>query len=389
MRILTLSYEFPPIGGGGSGVVKGLAREHVRMGHSVDVVTMGFRGLEAEETVEGIDVHRVGCDRRSESKCTPGEALRYTLRAQRVVRELLSRRTFDLVHAHFMLPDGFIALREAVPAGLPFIITAHGSDVPGYNQKAFFKIAHPLLSVIWKAVAKKSAMIVSPSRTLAELIGMVEQSARVTVIPNGVDPDKYRPGDKKPQILVATRLVERKGVQYLLEAVAGARSEWTTIVVGSGEYEAQIAELNERLGRPATLLGWVSNESERFRELLEESAVYVLPSDFENFPVSLLEAMAAGCAIITTRGHGCEEVVGDCAELVTPGSTDAEACVREIRAAAERLTSDPDYCAALGARARERLENEFSWSAIARRYEAFYEACLQPSSPVTARRPAS
>src|SRR5687767_3639788 len=92
MRILTLSYEFPPIGGGGGGVVKGLAAELVKMGHAVDVVTMGFRGLPGEETVDGIRVHRVDCARRSESKCTAREALRYMLRVRGTVRRLL--------HAH-------------------------------------------------------------------------------------------------------------------------------------------------------------------------------------------------------------------------------------------------------------------------------------------------
>lgn len=373
MRILTLCYEFPPIGGGGSGVAKGLADQLVSMGHSVDVVTMGFAGLPREETVQGVRVHRVDCDRASESKCTAREAMRYILRARGVVRGLLSQGNYDLVHVHFILPDGYIALKEVVPRGVPLVVTAHGSDVPGYNRKLFFRIAHPLLTLVWRRITGRAAAIISPSQTLKTLIEAVRPGTEVIVIPNGIATDKYRPQEKKQQIFVATRLVERKGVQYLLRALAGRESNWPTIVVGSGEYQAELRELNEALGSPANLIGWLDNSSTAFRDFLEQSAIYVLPSDFENFPVSLLEAMAAGCAIITTRGHGCEEVVGDGAELVTPGSQNPSLCVEELRAALDRLVSDSTYCAELGARARRRLEQQFSWNAVAQRYLEVFE----------------
>jgi glycosyltransferase involved in cell wall biosynthesis len=353
MRILTLSYEFPPVGGGGANVVKGLSAELVKTGHTVDVVTMNYQDLPREEVIDGVTVHRVDCKRRSESKCTAREALRYVLNARPVVRELLARQTFDLVHVHFIFPDGLIALSEAARIGIPFIITAHGSDVPGYNQKRFFKVAHPVLRVFWRRITRNKT--------------------KVLIIPNGISENKYQPAPKQEQILVATRIVERKGVQYLLKALIDADINWPVIVVGNGEYSAELSRLNDRLGRPAKLVGWMNNESDEFRDLLEQSAIYVLPSDFENFPVCLLEAMAAGSAIITTRGHGCEEVVGECAELVTSGRKDAKRCVQEIRAALRRLTSDRQYRDDLGAHARRRLEDNFAWSAVARRYLAAYE----------------
>ena len=373
MSILTLSYEFPPIGGGGSDVVKGLSAELVKMGHTVDVVTMGYRDLPRQEIVNGITVHRVDCQRQSESKCSAREALRYTFNARPVVRDLLVQQAFDLIHTHFIFPDGLLALHEAVPRGVPFIITAHGSDVPGYNPKLFFKIIHPLLRVQWRRVTRNAAAIVSPSQTLAGMIKVLNPGTAVRVIPNGIADDKYRPARKKDQILVATRLVERKGVQHLLKALAGADLSWPTIIVGSGEHQAELLRLNDELGQPANFVGWLNNESAEFQELLEQSAIYVLPSDFENFPVALLEAMAAGSAIITTKGHGCQEVVGDSAELVTPGRDDAARCVQEIHAALQRLTNERSYREELGKRARRRLEDNFTWSAVARKYLAAYE----------------
>lgn len=368
MRILTLSYEFPPIGGGGAGVVRGLAAELVKKGHAVDVVTMGFRGLPAEEVVDGIRVRRVDCGRVSESKCTPLEALRYVIRVRPVVRAMLRENRYDFVQVHFIFPDGIVAWRVVAPAGIPFIITAHGSDVPGYNPKKFFKLAHPVLALLWRRVTRSAAAIVSPSRTLAALIDSVGPGTHVEVIPNGIDTGRFRPVAKREEILVATRLVERKGVQYLLEALAGSKVGWPVTVVGSGEYQAELLRLNDSLGRPARMAGWLANDSPEFKALLERAAIYVLPSDFENFPVSLLEAMAAGCAIVTTSGHGCEEVVGDAAAFVTRGSEDRARCVRELRETLESLTGDRARCAALGDRARRRLDAEFSWPAVADSY---------------------
>jgi glycosyltransferase involved in cell wall biosynthesis len=349
------------------------------MGHAVDVVTMGFRDLPRDEIVDGVTVHRVDCRRRLVSKCTAREAFRYILKARPVVRDLLARQRYDLVHTHFIFPDGLVAWSEVTRRSIPFVITAHGSDVPGYNPKPFFKVTHPLLKVVWRRVTKSAAEIISPSQTLARLIESVQPGTPVRVIPNGIDADRYHPAQKKDQILVATRLVERKGVQYLLEALTGANIRWPTIVVGSGEYQSELIRLNDELGRPARLIGWLDNGSQEFRDLLEQSAIYVLPSDFENFPMALLEAMAAGSAIVTTKGHGCEEVVGDSAELVTPGGAAPDRCERELRAALQRLTNDRAYCAELGARARRRLDDNFAWSAVARRYVAVYKQHVQQS----------
>ncbi len=94
--------------------------------------------------------------------------------------------------------------------------------------------------------------------------------------------------------------------------------------------------------------------------------MFVFPSEVENFPVVLLEAMSAGLAIITTRGTGCEEVVGRAALLVTPRDSDA------IWSAIRRLANDPDLAGTLGTAARKRLVAHFSWQTVAERYHDLY-----------------
>src|SRR5690606_4261845 len=167
---------------------------------------------------------------------------------------------FDIVHAHFIFPDGFVAWRETRKRRIPYVITAHGSDVPSYNKKGFFKVVHPLLLGLWRLVTASCAEIVSPSDALAELIHRSRPGTAVTVIPNAIDTEKFSPRPKTKRVLVATRFVKRKGVQYLLRAMQGYTGGHPLLIAGGGEYEEELRKLNEELGNPGTFVGWMDNE---------------------------------------------------------------------------------------------------------------------------------
>jgi glycosyltransferase involved in cell wall biosynthesis len=364
MRILTLCYEFPPLGGGGSRVVAGLSRELVAEGHSVDLVTMGFRGLPARETVDGIEVHRVPCVRLSRSVCTPPELASYLFAAVPYALRLTRQRAFDINHTHFIFPDGITALLLKARTGLPYVITAHGSDVRGFNPHRF-RALHRLLLPAWRRVVARAESIVSPSRHLAELIRRGSSRASIELIPNGFDPRRYRADrPRTDRVLVVSRLLERKGVQHLVRGVQGLDLGCPIEIVGTGTYQETLETMSAGTG--IRFRGWLDNDSAELRDLYETSTIFVLPSENENFPVVLLEAMAAGLAIVTTRGTGCDEVVGDAALLVNPGDP------AELRRALVRLVGDPALRARLGQAARRRMEREYDWSSVAGRYLAAY-----------------
>jgi glycosyltransferase involved in cell wall biosynthesis len=158
-------------------------------------------------------------------------------------------------------------------------------------------------------------------------------------------------------------MFQRKGVQYVLQAAAKLNSDVEVHVVGDGPYLKRLKQLASELNLPVKFWGWLDNESDKLRELFETSSIFAFTSDQENFPVNLLEAMCAGNAIITTDSTGSGEVVGDCAMLVPPQDPDA------IASAFNELLQHPDYANELGHRARTRLVSEFSWNAVANRYE--------------------
>ena len=98
----------------------------------------------------------------------------------------------------------------------------------------------------------------------------------------------------------------------------------------------------------------------------ETSRIFVFLSSVENFPINLLEAMAAGMAIVTNQETGCGEVVGDCALKVNPDEPE------DIRSSLMKLITGPDLCDALGRRARQRFEQQFTWRTIAAQHDKLY-----------------
>jgi len=367
MKILMLCYEFPPLGGGASRVAHGLSTKLVTLGHQVDLVTMGYRGLPSREHVNGVQVYRVPCLRMRKYACTVPEAVSYLVSALPKVRQLVTQQRYDINHTHFILPDGLIAWQIKRYAQLPYVITAHGSDVPGYNPHRV-KVAHKLLAPLWKTITRNAEQIISPSKTLQSLLVKRIADTKVALIPYGFDLDKFQPhANKQRRILVVTRMVQRKGVQYLLNALEVLPLDHEIHIVGDGPYLSNLRKMANNTGLNLMFWGWLDNRSSELKELYETSSIFVLPSEAENFPVSLMEAMAAGLAIITTKGTGCAEVVGDAAILVEPRNPEA------IQAALETLTVDDNLCMRLGQAARKRLEDNFSWDVVARRYLDQYE----------------
>ena len=169
MKILTLSYEFPPLGGGGAKVVYGLTKELVKLGHEVDLVTMGFRGLPKYEEINGTNIYRVPCFRNRESICSTHEMVSYALSAIPFAVRLVKRKQYEINHTHFILPDGFVSYLLKKMIKLPYIITAHGSDVPGYNPDRFI-IDHKILSPLWKKIVYNADQIVCLSESLKSLV---------------------------------------------------------------------------------------------------------------------------------------------------------------------------------------------------------------------------
>ena len=372
MKILMLNYEFPPVGGGASPVTFELCRQLVKMGHQVDVVTMRYGGLARFETVDGINIYRTPAIRKRPDICYTHELATYLPGALVRTVRLAKREKYDIIHCHFIVPSGPLAWITSKLTKIPFLITCHGSDVPGHNPDRF-GTAHRLITPAWRFLARSGSVLTSPSEFLKTSILENCPGAQVRVIPNGIYTKQFAPGKKTKSILMCSRIFKFKGFQYAIAAVKDMEIDWQVNVVGEGPYLAELRRLAEGSKPEIKFWGWLDKTDKRFYELFGESSIFVFPSEAENFPTVLLEAMAAGMAIITSTAGGCPEVVGDAALLVQP----RDAAV--IRSNLKRLISSAKLRRQLASAALERVQR-YNWPNVAQQYLNCYNEVINTAA---------
>jgi len=364
LKILMLNHEFPPVGGGASPVTFELCRQLIRLGHEVDVVTMRCGDLPAREKVEGINVYRTFSLRKKPDICHTHEMASWLGGAAVQAGRLAQRQNYDIIHCHFIIPAGPAAWLVSRISKIPFVITCHGSDVPGFNPERF-GWDHKLLSPAWHFLVHRTPLLISPSESLKRLILRSCPRAKVEVVPNGINLADYQTHNKQKSILMCSRILPRKGFQYAIEAIRQLPSDWQVNIIGDGPYLPELKRLAADCATPITFWGWLDQKNPQFKRLYETGSIFVFPSEAENFPVVLLEAMSAGMAIITSTAGGCPEVVGEAALLVAPRDPAA------IREKLDNLINSSKLRRQLCAAALEQAKH-FAWPTVAQKYLQCY-----------------
>ncbi|MDQ1731413.1 MAG: hypothetical protein QOK10_1572 [Pseudonocardiales bacterium] len=289
------------------------------------------------------------------------------------VRKAVRRRRPDVMHVHWLIPQGLVALIAAPRT--PKLVTTLGGDLYGLTD--------PISRRLIRAVLRNAAATTTMNSDMRErLVELGADPATTHVLPMGADLDAIRPiaaaVTREPgRILFVGRLVEKKGVTHLLEAFRQLdRSGLELRIVGDGPLREQLEA--DASGLPVTFLGSLGRQ-----DLAREygaAAVVVFPSvpaasgDQDGLPVALLEAMGAGAVIVASRLPGLADAVvdGRCGILVTPGSP------AEIAQALRSLLSDDSLRGRFSAAAAERAE-EFSVRSIGKRYVELLQSIASPA----------
>ena len=173
-----------------------------------------------------------------------------------------------------------------------------------------------------------------------------------------------------------SRLLPRKGVQYLLKALDGDPLGYQVHIVGDGPHRSVLEEMAKTIPGQVRFHGWLENHSLALSALYQKSSIFVFLSSAENFPISLLEAMLSGAAIIATDIKACREVLGDAARFVPVGDTAA------IRKQLLDLTTDDTARTDLGSRARRRALEKFTWDRLGAQYHNLFTSLTQSGEPL-------
>jgi glycogen(starch) synthase len=386
-RTLTLSWEYPPIVEGGlarhvAKLSEGLARD----GAEVHVLSRGPRELPADEDRAGVHVHRVpeaAAPRDLDAFVTWVERMNADMLA---AGQLLGRRVKpDVVHGHdWLVAPAAAGLADRL--GVPFVATIHATEHGRHNG---WVDKHPQSYIhgIESWMAGRADALIACSQYMREhvsdVFGLPED--RVTVIPNGIDPEDLRPAPAaaltelrarfaaphERLILLVGRLVHEKGFQLALDALPGLirrLGDVRFLVAGSGPHEAELKAQARRLGLEAhgSFAGWIGDDV--LHSLYAIADLCVVPSLYEPFGLVALEAMASGCPCIVANTGGLREVVPNDDVGLRFRSRDP----RSLARMAERVLTDDALRARLIAESAEHVL-AFDWADVARRTAALYD----------------
>ena len=380
MKIGIVTQSYYPRYGGVTEHVHHTAVELRRRGHDVHVITSRFRRGEAPDTNGATNgVVRVGYNvlvpfNRAFVDLTVGMRLRHELRS------IFRAHEFDLVHVHCPTAPT-LPLFTLQTATCPLVGTFHTTGGRNFLQDAF----HPLLS---KLVRRLDARI-AVSETARDT-ALLYYPGRYDIIPNGVDIGRFKPGTapfeewRDPRcvnLLFVGRLDPRKGVQVLLEAmpevVRRLNGRVRLLVVGDSylrpHLESSVAE--EARGH-VMFLGHVPSAD--LPRWYATGDVFVSPATGnESFGIVLVEAMAAGCAVVASDIPGYRSVVTPEVNgvVTTPGNRAALA--EQI----VRLAENAELRRTLARHGRERAL-DFAWPRVTDRIEAVYREVLARRAPV-------
>jgi glycosyltransferase involved in cell wall biosynthesis len=373
MKILMLNYEFPPIGGGGGQAHLALLHQYAGSGDlEVDVLTSAPRpGLTVERLADNIMIHRVGIRKKDLHVWRRSEVIAWLFKAGSFYRGLIRQDKYDLVHAFFGFPTGWLCYRTA--RRLPYIISLRGSDVPGANAR--LKLDYMILGpLVFKPIWQKASALVACSEGLKARAMQFLPSAQIEVIPNGVDLQRFHPVEVERdsdtlKLLTVGRLSATKRVPLLIEAVEllhqqGYRVELT--IVGGGALESELRQLLDQKGSrgAVTLLG--RRDGSQMPGLYRQHDVFVSASMQEGMSNAMLEAMASGLPIVTTRCEGVDELIADNGVIVD-GSDPADLAKGIGTLAADREARRAMSTAAI------RQAKKFTWHSVAERYIELYK----------------
>lgn len=379
MRLLLITNEFPPIGGGGSSVLQYAARylteEH---GHEVTVVTSSYRNLPRHERIGRVRIIRVPAVRRYKDFCATWELVTYGISALVYCLWLVPRVRPDLVHAYFALPGGFVAWVLRALYGTPYVLYFGGSDMPGANPTRY-KNVYPFIRGLTRRIWRGARVSTVCSEGLLKLGRSLDPRHDFRLVPNGVELVRFVPVERPPnpvvKVLFIGRLIPRKGFQYIVRALPRVRAltdvSFEVEVVGSGAMRTHLDGLATTLG-VSHLIKYIGTiPYQELHRAYQVADVFVLTSESEGMPCATLEAMACGLPVVTTDIPGNQEIVqeGKNGFLVPVGDTE------RLAQALAWLIRDPALRRRMGVESR-RVVQPYDWHDIVRRYEAIFREVL-------------
>ncbi len=404
MNITILTNEYPPNVYGGAGVhVEYLTRELAGLedgAHEVEVLCFG----EQNETHDNLTVQGV-----TPAGDVPHQDERHAKFMDAMARNLVMAGSIadaDIIHGHTWYSHLAGCLAKQLTGG-QLVLTTHSLEPHRPWKAEQLGTAYRGSSWVERTAYENADGIVAVSASMKEDVQSLYEvdSSPVQVIHNGIDIDQYRPrpdpsvleehgvDPDQPFVLFVGRITRQKGILHLVEAIKHFDPDIQVVLcAGAPDTEAIGDEMEARVdavrSETDNRIVWIAEmlPREDVITLYTHAAVFVCPSVYEPFGIINLEAMACETPVVASAVGGIPEIVvpdetGLLVEVDPTGEdriepADPDAFARGLADGVNALMADPDRRAAMGTRSRRRVEERFSWRAIAEQTLAFYKHLL-------------
>ena len=395
MRVLILSWEYPPLVVGGLGRhVDALSRQLAADGHDVLVVTRGESPSPVHEHRDGVRIVRsavdpLAIDFTTESLLAWAMAAEHSL--LRAALPVIRRWRPDVIHAHdWLVAQAARTLADATRA--PLVVTVHATEA-GRNQGWLPRPLNLAIHSVERWLTARADHVITCSTAMqAEVTRLFAlPDEHVTVIPNGIDVDRWRVrrstrATTHPLLVFAGRLVHEKGLQNLVDALPELRRHYPDlrlVVAGTGTLEDELQQ-RARRRRVARAIDWVGFMPEpELAALLASADAVVIPSLYEPFGLIALEAAAAGAPLVVTDTGGLSDLIAAGAVAAHCPPDDLDALTKAIRTTLD----DPAGARTAARRATRVIRRDYSWPAVAQKTAQAYELTRAPARTPRPRTP--
>ncbi len=313
MRILVITHEYPPVGGGGGRVAQDLSQGFVQAGHQVRVITAHCGDLLLDEEDRGVNVRRIKSMRKKPYQASFLAMFAFVITASIEALNTIRKWKPNVLHVHFAVPAGPVAWLANRLSKIPYILTIHLGDVPGGTpQKTdhWFKFIFPFTPPIWK----KAAKVVAVSKYTKEL-ALKRYDVPIEIIHNGIhiNTEQHVNQLQDPiEIVFAGRMIDQKDPVQVIKILAQCKQyQWHCTMFGDGPLKSLVEDeiKKEELESRFTLPGWQSPEM--VQNHLLQSDILLMPSLSEGMPVIGGHALAAGLCLIVSKVGGFMELVDE------------------------------------------------------------------------------
>ena len=291
---------------------------------------------------------------------------------------LLNHIKPDVVHINCCwLPSCAWTQKWAQKLGYKVVLTPHGMLEPWIIQRNYWTKKVPALLLYQKEAIVHADCIHATAESEKKNILKLGYNQSVAVIPNGIELEGIsmkKSWERKKEILFLSRIHVKKGIEFLIEAVAILKNElreYKVKIAGYGDAD-YIQSLKEKARQEGVdefieFVGGVYGEDKWM--LLKNADVFVLPTYSENFGIVVAEALACGTPVITTNGTPWEELNTEkCGWCIEVGIMPLVNAIKDF------LSKNEQELCTMGQNARQLVENRYSITKIARQFVAFYKS---------------